>query len=99
MLKRFALTTALSLSLLAAGAAHAQRQGQPQQQVNPAAVFAASEGAMPPPEAAKQGEMMAAALASLPPQRPGVVDTYVLAAGFWNDPVFEAETKEAAAIL
>jgi hypothetical protein len=28
-----------------------------------------------------------------------VVDTYILSTSFWNDPVFEAEAKEAAAIL
>jgi hypothetical protein len=100
MLKRFALTTALSLSLLAAGAAHAQQPGMPQQQrINPANMFASSEIALPPAEASRQVEMMAAALTSLPPQRPGVVDTYILSAAFWNDPVFEAEAREAAAIL
>jgi hypothetical protein len=98
MLKQLALTTALTLTLMAAGAAHAQRPGQ-QPQINPANVFAASEAAMPPAEAAKQVEMMASALSSLQPQRPGVVDTYILSASFWNDPVFEAEAKEAAAIL
>ena len=99
MLKRLVLATAMSVTLLAAGAAQAQRPGQTQPQLNPANMFAASEIAMPPAEAAKQVEMMASALSSLPPQRPGVVDTYILSASFWNDPVFEAEAKEAAAIL
>ncbi|HVY90434.1 MAG TPA: C13 family peptidase, partial [Hyphomonadaceae bacterium] len=61
--------------------------------------FGAVEAAMTPPEAAKQVEMMASALSNIPAQRPGVVDTYVLVASLWNDPVFENEAKEAAAIL
>jgi hypothetical protein len=47
----------------------------------------------------KQVELMAQALSQLQPQRPGVVDTYVLSASFYNDPVFESEAKEAAAVL
>jgi len=102
MLKRLALATALSLALLGTGAAHAQRlpPGQPQRPIDPlGGAFGVTEAAMPPAEAARQVEMMAAALSSLQPQRPGVVDTYILSVSFWNDPVFEAEAKEAAAIL
>ena len=39
------------------------------------------------------------ALAKLPPQRPGVVDTYVLSVSLWNEPVFENEAREAANVL
>jgi hypothetical protein len=42
---------------------------------------------------------MGQALSSLTPQQPGRVDTYLLAAGLWGDPVFEREASEAANIL
>lgn len=99
MLKRLAFAAALSCAALAAGTASAQRPPQQQQPMNLNNVFAATEMAMSPQDAAKQVELIGAALSSLPPQRPGVVDTYVLSASFWNDPVFESEAKEAAAIL
>jgi hypothetical protein len=87
---------------LAAAQAGASAQ-QPQQPQQPHIDFSRGIGAMevglPPDEAARQVELMAKALAQLAPQRPGVVDTYVLSAAFWNDPVFEAEAREAAAVL
>jgi hypothetical protein len=89
-----ALFLAVGVGTIAAvggSAAAQQQQGPPG--------FGASEGALPPAEALKQVELMAQALAQLQPQRPGVVDTYVLSAGFYNDPVFESEAKEAAAVL
>lgn len=61
--------------------------------------FGAIEIALSPAEAARDVALMAEAIAKLPPQRPGVVDTYVLSASFWNDPVFEREASEAAGIL
>lgn len=61
--------------------------------------FGAIEIALSPAEAARDVTLMAEAITSLPPQRPGVVDTYVLSASFWNDPVFEREATEAAGIL
>ena len=73
------------------GAAVAQQQGPP--------AFGASEAALPPAEALRQVELMAQTLSQLQPQRPGVVDTYVLSAGFYNDPVFESEARDAAAVL
>lgn len=86
----------LALSLaIATGAGGAGAQ-QPQQGPLP---FGASEAALSPAEAMKQVELMAQTLAQLQPQRPGVVDTYVLSASFYNDPVFESEAKEAAAVL
>jgi len=84
----------VALCLIAAGAGTAAAQ---QQQGPPP--FGASEAALPPGEALKQVELMAQTLAQLQPQRPGVVDTYVLSASFYNDPVFESEAKEAAAVL
>jgi hypothetical protein len=93
MLKGLASTLVLSGALLVTGAGAACAQ-----QLR-ADAFMATEIALPPAEAARQVEMMAAALSSLAPQRPGVTDTYVLSVSFWNDPVFESEAKEAAAIL
>ena len=61
--------------------------------------FGVIERALPPGEAATQIEMMADALSSLAPQRPGVTDTYILSAGLWNDPVFEREAEQAADLL
>ncbi len=61
--------------------------------------FGVVEVAMTPADAAREAELMGAALTGLQPQRPGVVDTYVLAAGLWNDPVFESEASQAADIL
>jgi hypothetical protein len=85
----------LGLAMAATAPAKAQ-----QQQRDPlGGQFGAMEVALPPAEAARQVEMMAQAFAGLQPQRPGVVDTYVLSAGLWNDPVFEQEASQAAAIL
>ena len=97
MLKRLAI--AISAAAIAAGAAHAQQQGRQQQWPVDPQSFNVIESAMPPGEAAAQIELMANSLRNLPPQRPGVVDTYVLAAAFWDDPVFESEVKEAANVL
>src|SRR5262245_58035436 len=89
-----ALVAALGSVFLATLAAPAMAQGD-----QFGGQFGAAEIAMTPPEAVKQVELISSALSSLPPQRPGVVDTYVLAASLWNDPVFENEAKEAAGIL
>jgi Peptidase C13 family len=94
MLKELALATALwSGAALGAGGAYAQ-QGDPL-----GGAFGAVEGALSPAEAADQVELTARALSSIAPQRRGVVDTYVLSVSFWNDPVFENEAREAAAVL
>lgn len=61
--------------------------------------FGAWEIALPPKEAGEDLARMSDALAKLPPQRPGVVDTYVLSASLWNEPVFENEAREAANVL
>ncbi len=95
MWKGLALGSALLATLAASDAANAQ-----QQQRDPlGGLFGVMEVAMSPADAAKDVSLMSSALNSLPPQRPGVVDTYVLVASFWNDPVFESEAKEAAAII
>jgi Peptidase C13 family len=93
MLKGLALVTALLGTALTVGEACAQG-GDPLR-----GNFGAIEVAMPPGEAAEDVGRMADVLKALPPQRPGVVDTYVLSASFWNDPVFESEAKEAAVVL
>ena len=54
---------------------------------------------MSPREALQQENLMHDALAALPPQRPGVLDVYIIAAAFWGDPVFEREASQAADIL
>lgn len=87
-----ALGFAAALALAAPLAAQAQRDP-----LNGA--FGALEIALPPADALDQVEKMAASLNAIAPQRPGVVDTYILAVSLWNDPVFEREAKEAAAIL
>jgi hypothetical protein len=92
---KLALISAALLGLAAvAPAALAQPQGDPLR-----GQFGAIEIALSPAEAARDVTLMAEAIAKLPPQRPGVVDTYVLSASFWNDPVFEREASEAAGIL
>ena len=46
-----------------------------------------------------QLKRMSAAIAALKPQRPGVVDAYVVAVGLDSDPVFGREAAEAAKVL
>lgn len=55
--------------------------------------------AFSPPEALRQHELLDTALDVLQPQRPGVQDVYVVAAGLWGDPVFESEASRTAAAL
>lgn len=97
MTKGLALGLALGFTLLgtvfAAGGADAQQRDPLGGQ------FGVVEVALTPAEASRDVVLMADALAKLAPQRPGVVDTYVLSASFWNDPVFENEAKEAANVL
>jgi hypothetical protein len=95
MAKALALGLALLGAAFASGGAHAQRgNGDPL-----GGMFGVIEVALSPAEAARDVDLMAQALSKLPTQRPGIVDTYVISASFWNDPVFENEAKEAAAIL
>ena len=98
MLKGLAPTLALFgsalMGLLVAPVALAQQGGDPLR-----GQFGAVEMALSPAEAVDDVSRMADALSKLPPQRPGVVDTYILSASFWNDPVFEREASEAAGIL
>jgi hypothetical protein len=94
MWKALALGTAL-IGFGASLAADAQQQqGDP---LN--GQFGAIEIALSPAEAADDTLRLADALSKLPPQRPGIVDTYILSASLWNEPVFENEAKEAASIL
>lgn len=81
-----------------AGAAFAQ-PGPPPQRDPFNGQFGAMEIAFPPQAAARQVQLLGDALAAIPPQRPGVVDVYVLSAAFWGDPVFEREASQASAIL
>ena len=93
MVKGLAPTLALLGMLLVAPGALAQ-PGDPLR-----GQFGVMEMAMSPAEAADDVARMADALAKLPPQRPGVVDTYIVSTSLWNDPVFEREASEAAGIL
>ena len=93
MVKGLAPTLALLGMLLVAPGALAQ-PGDPLR-----GQFGVMEMAMSPAEAADDIARMADTLARLPPQRPGVVDTYIVSASLWNDPVFEREASEAAGIL
>jgi hypothetical protein len=52
-----------------------------------------------PKEALRQNRLMAAALAKLKPERRGVVDAYVVAAGMDSDAVFGREAAEASRVL
>jgi len=92
MLKGFVLGAAVLGLLAFQPDAHAQRDPLGGQ-------FGAMEAALPPILAADDAVKMGEALAKLPAQRPGVTDTYILSASFWDEPVFEREAREAAAIL
>jgi hypothetical protein len=78
----------LALALVAAPAADAQR---------PRGEWVA----LPEPPAQQLAEQrrMDAALASLKPQRPGVVDAYVVVVALDGDPVFGREAREAGRVL
>lgn len=73
---------------------------QQQQQQDPfGGRFGVFEIAPPPGEAAQLAMLMGDSLRNLQSQRPGTVDTYLVVASFWNDPVFEREATQAEAIL
>lgn len=80
-----------------AGSAGAQQQGGPPDPFG--GRLGVLELAPPPAEAARQAIALGDALEALQPQRPGQVDTYVVAASLWGDPVFEREATQAASIL
>jgi hypothetical protein len=61
--------------------------------------FGATELAPRPAEALQLANLMTQSLASLRPERRRKVDTYVIVASLWNDPVFEREATQAEAIL
>jgi hypothetical protein len=71
----------------------------PQQQDPFGGRFASFEVAAPPGEAAQLAMLMGDSLRNLQSQRRGAVDTYLLVASFWSDPVFEREATQAEAIL
>ncbi|MGE0045345.1 MAG: C13 family peptidase, partial [Hyphomonadaceae bacterium] len=94
-MKRTLVAAAACLLPLAAGAS-AQQMPQADPFRGQAGMM---EIALPPRVAARQAELLAAALGGLQAQRPGRTDVYVLAASFWSDPVFEREATQAAQIL
>lgn len=97
MLMRWSLAALAALVLAASAPASAQQQGVQRDPFN--GQFGVMEIALPPQEAARQGRLMGEALNALQPQRPGQVDTYLVVAGLWSDPVFEREAKQAEEIL
>ncbi|MEQ1780579.1 MAG: C13 family peptidase [Hyphomonadaceae bacterium] len=99
MRKRFALMSALA-GLAALTLPVLTVPASAQQNQDPfGGLFGAWEIALPPKEAGEDLARMSDALAKLPPQRPGVADTYVLSVSLWNEPVFENEAREAANVL
>lgn len=58
-----------------------------------------SDQGRPPGWHLAQLERLSAAIAGLKPQRPGVVDAYVVSVGLDSDPVFGREAAEAARVL
>jgi hypothetical protein len=98
-LMRSTLGIIAALLVLAAGPATAQQQNNAAQRDPLNGQFGALEIAQAPREAARQAQLMGQALAALQPQRPGQLDTYLVVAGLWSDPVFEREARQAEEIL
>jgi hypothetical protein len=108
-----AFMAAASFAAIAiAGPAFAQYQGQPPRLTGdpmeaiallatPAYVdrLASIETTVSPREAARQHDLLSAAINNLAPPRDGVTDVYVLAAGLDSDRVFGNEAREASEIL
>lgn len=61
--------------------------------------WAGGEAVSSPAEAARLARLLGHALENLQPQRPGQLDTYLITASLWSEPVFEREATEAEAIL
>jgi hypothetical protein len=64
-----------------------------------AALFAFAGASAQPLEAPDDGGRIVAALGRLQPQRPGVVDAFVIIAALDSDPVFGREAREAGRVL
>ncbi|MGC6400529.1 C13 family peptidase [Sphingomonas sp. FW199] len=71
----------------------------PQQLQSMADAGLAMERARPAGWALTESRRLAAGVDALKPQRPGMVDAYVLVAGMDSDPVFGREAREAARVL
>lgn len=98
LVTKLAVMAGVSLSAaLVSGAALAQQGQAPPDPFG--GRFGVMEMALPGDEALRQVDVLSKQLAALAPQRPGVVDTYVLSMSLFDDPVFEHEASEAAAIL
>lgn len=78
----------LALLLSIAATASAQVAGSPSGMI-----------AISPKEEFAQHQRTEQAFNALQPQRHGVVDTYVLSVGFWDEHVFQHEAEGAAAVL
>lgn len=94
---RVVQASALALSLFVTGSAFSQQK-------NFNAVIAARNGwEMEQNRSAgwylAQHKRLTNAISALQPQKPGVIDTYVIAIGLDSDPVFARESAEAAKVL
>ena len=94
---RLVQTGAMALSLLVTGSAFSQQQ-------NFNTVEAAKNGWFAEQKRSAswylaQHQKLSSAMNALQPQRPGVVDAYVVSIGLDSDPVFARESAEAAKIL
>ena len=85
MSRRFAFTAAILICLLAGTA--------PAQQGDPGSIPISAE------QQRAEERRLAEALAALQPQRPGVVDAYVVVVALDSDPVFNREAREAGRVL
>ena len=85
MSRRFAFTAAILVCLLAGTA--------PAQQTDYGAIPIAAQ------QQQDEAQRLAQALAALQPQRPGIVDAYVVVVALDSDPVFNREAREAGRVL
>ena len=94
---RLVQASALALSLFVTGSAFSQQQSFDSSEAAKNGWFAEQN------RSAKwylaQHKKLISAIAALQPQKPGVVDAYVISIGLDSDPVFARESAEAAIVL
>ena len=99
--RRLKALLAIPLALLATASATSQTYSiAPDARARPGAANVAT-GALhrPPRVLLAEHRALSKALDALAPQRPGVVDAYVVVAAFDSDPVFGREAREAGRVL
>lgn len=94
---RFAQFGVLALSLLISGSAFSQQQKFSTVEASKNGWFA--EQSRSATWYLSQHKRLSTAIAALQPQRPGIVDAYILSIGLDSDPVFNRESAEAANVL